>query len=1522
MAANPNDNSFTNLFNQGMNQDSNLVMQPDGTYRYAKNFQLVSHDGNNYTIKDTLGNRKIFTIPKIYDYYNPSVIPPTPILAYQTEMMPIGFISFTDKLIVFSTNKNDATGGYGEIGILYLTNYGQSIEAEEKTITIGASTFTYYGYVPIYGHEDLNLSQMHKIEGFAYQENDAVNSVYWTDNYNQPRTINITDPIFTTYYTATNGVGDNPISLTAGVQYMVLGGIIEYPVGSGTYYGPGLALPQSNILTSNGVNDTYTVITGSPLVTEYYDVDLLNFTPSRALGQILFYDFGTGVKTCGNHMYFYQLENSISGYKTTWSYGSFPVHVGKDQDDPTSPTINSYHNYVGAGSTVSKVTSIKSVKLRITDIDTKYDKINLACAEFTNDYELIDNIKIVATSAINSSTLNTDGSITLEDFGNVDLGTLTLDDITLFPASVLKCKTMTTNKNYIVVGNITERVEFDDIDFSAATFSDFIYYMPVDVQIDYTSGGAPVSRMTNFCSFTPNVNPTDIFPKVKYVVTSVAGGNVTYNAVSYGLGDVFEGVSGVGAVTIPGASQVRPCFAWDKYVPIHGSAQRKTVIEAKPVLGGGATELNYRNPAAAMHLKSYRSGEKYRYGVLLFDKKGNPFYVRWLTDYTFSTISSKNGLLHDVGPGGVYSSIYSLTPNGFQIDNLRIPKEIVDQIDGFSIVRAECDPTIIGQGLLWQTCYESDSDAAGQYEFHPLPGYQLKAVDSTYSTGPYNGNYAYSWICPDYLVDFRGFKSPNLVAGNKLKVASWLNPRYFNGLAPHAWAAVAADESWSKLYEHVDENTTNEITITNIGGVNEGDTLVGFTTGIDFYNARMFFGNNGVSEGVDNTWYGGTTDWTNGLFVGGRKLAVASTTDLQNYNATAGYSSILAGNDTVLSKALVNYVVSKTNQYGGTGEDALAKTLYISTGHYQKIDSTVIADNWVGGTGVTDYTYLRFNGIQVFGGDTFVNMVDYGYGTFNSAYSGKVINGTHTGMGGGLAIFFPCENAVNYDLRRGRKVSDYGMQDDTYGVSYFGGGGSTGFESFAYNDAYSSDGIDFAYPALPVNGANAGRFPFRLRFAGQKFPGELLDSYRVFLVNDYKDVDGSLGEINNVRPKGDRVYYWQNKGVGSTPILERAIVSGTTGGVTSLGTGGVIDRFDTISPKFGNQHQHGLVEFERGWIWFDMRNKDVCVMSLEGGVASITAQEGMKSFFNQIFLERNSIYYSGTYLNSQTFDITSDRPLLGTGIVGVYDPKNKMTYLTFKFKEHTEKVLDPATAESYSDYQIVSKDFTIGYHHLIGKFVGFFDKTPAIWHNHNQSVLSANNPKNLNVYYWSGMLSTPVTTGDVIADGVSEYVATADGNVTYSTPPSGTYFTKINTVNEIYVENEMGYVAVDPAYLYNIFYGRVVNNELIISVNPAADWPFGIENQLMIGSGPNFTDFEYTDGENTATDANVKDWNRNYKKIDKGWFINMPFSKRGDLTGSYIQAKYTKRNWLTNPTVNETVVKIVQKIKSYFTLKF
>jgi len=1534
----------TNTFGGGMNKDSSVLLQPDGTYRDARNFQVINHDGNNYTIKDALGNRVIFTLPKAYETSSP--------VAFQDAPMPIGFISFPDKLIVFHTNNDTSSGGYGAIGVLFLTNIGQSIASDPQSITVGANTWTFDGYVPLYVHQELKFSKMYKIEGFAFPENDDTERVYWTDYFNEPRVFDTVNPIYTTYYADTE--------LVTGTEYMVISGAITH---NAVDYGIGLT--AGNVFTA--VNANYTVADGQALVIKYFPYQLINWTPSRLLGNMVFNSYGTGSKRCGSHMYFYRLGKRSEGYFTSWSYGNYPIHIGVD--NATSVLSgNAYQDFVGDGSETTIVVSSKSIKIDISNIDTNFDIIQLACAEYDQIYTAPYAISIVVETAVTGSDM------TLEDFGNVNKGNLTLDDITLFPASILKCKTITTNKNYNIIANITERVELD-FDNTTVSVSSFEYPMPVHGDDQSCSNGYVFANVNPTFPAANSANPAagSIIPWSRWLVTIGDGTDtVFYNGIQYFAGDVITGVASAAGInnqntiTFTNNGAVRPCAYLNKYTSSAGADR----IDANLLR---TISWDYKDPLIASTHRGYWSHEVYRIGVLFYDKKGNPFYVRWLSDFQLPVISDKNGLMRTDTYLG--DDVWAMNPSLLNIDGLELSQEIIDNIDGFSIVRAPRDVRIVAQGLTLQ-----NNVVAGNYQ----------PSDCILNDTATIADRIYTWMSPDNFLPNFPEKQPLGQVGDIMEEACWVkgiewgnDGTAFPGPYPVTYRSGGGGASqdyhvYAKMFTpQTDPSSVGVLRsepIVRWQDIGDNESVVnifGFA-GIDYVNGNIpCLANNYMSTmcasttGAPPFYVQQMNNAGTRRFIGAKKTIIYMQ-DIKHFNNYPAGATNYTDGSSIQQKIIMNYVKELPNPYGGTGDDALANTVYISTGHYQSIDSTVISDtqvtklvltNIVGGpilvgdivSGVTSgatgvvssiiganyylYTVVGtfvdgeqvsdfgagatadlvtasvvylFNGIQVGGGDCFTCLVDQGYGLQDTVYNVCSIG-----------FYFPCECNSNYNLRRGRKASNVGMGGNLGALSW----NPPALEDYSYNAGYSSEGAQFAYPALPVDFSGSSRFPARARFAGQKVIGEIIDSFRVFLINDYKDVDVQLGEINNVRAKGDYVYYWQNHAVGSMPILERQMISQTAGSATSLGTGGVLTRFDTISTKYGNQHQHGLTDTEYGWIWFDMRNKDICVMGFGGQTQEITVPTGMKSYFSEIFLERLTSVFSGIYLNSQTFDISSDRPLIGTGIVGVYDPKNKMSYLTFKFRSYYNTGMDT----TYDQFQILNKDFTIGFSHPINKFIAFYDKMPAIWHNHNQSVLSANDPKNLEVYYGSDMLvPTPVVVGNVIKDGVKEYICTTAGSIdAYVSPPSASLFTEINTTNEIYIENEeIAPNVTIQGYQYNKFYGRVVNNEIQFVVNPKVPQAFAIDNQLQVGNTVNFNQFYYQTETKSASDTNVKSWNRNYELIDEGWNNNLPISKTGKLSGFYNLVKYVKKNWTTVPTTLTTQVKILQRVRSFFKLKF
>jgi hypothetical protein len=245
-------------------------------------------------------------------------------------------------------------------------------------------------------------------------------------------------------------------------------------------------------------------------------------------------------------------------------------------------------------------------------------------------------------------------------------------------------------------------------------------------------------------------------------------------------------------------------------------------------------------------------------------------------------------------------------------------------------------------------------------------------------------------------------------------------------------------------------------------------------------------------------------------------------------------------------------------------------------------------------------------------------------------------------------------------------------------------------------------------------------------------------------------------------------------------------------------------------------------------------------------------------------------------------------------------------------------------------HSFVSKDVTIIYYHPAKMFIGFYDSwLPAIAHNHNQFVIAANNPKNINKYYGPTMASTTFEIGDTVVYDQKEYICilgltiTSYPGTTAQVPdysPS-TYWVLINSTDQLWVNNQPHTLGLTtaPDYLYNKHFGKVVNNEIQYIVNPKTQNPFNVLNMEQSCNGINVTDV-YTDFESqSASDTSIKTYSKFYRVIYDKITSSLPLTSLFTrITGSYLRVKLYKKNWETNPTTLTGSVRVLQYIKSFF----
>lgn len=948
------------------------------------------------------------------------------------------------------------------------------------------------------------------------------------------------------------------------------------------------------------------------------------------------------------------------GYFTDWSPLSNPIKL-----NPGTPgiTYESYQAY--EGDNPDSITNNK-LSLVISDIDTDYENIQI-CAFYSND------MNIAAPGTIFYDGSITAVNMTIEFVGSENAGSISMDDLVETSLKIDLIKDMTPARKQNIIACVKERPDLDLPSSVNANITIGVRNIPLD-----TTGylGRMVShvdvRSLN-CTFNSTYDEgANILRRGQWykatsdLVYDIGGGGI--NVASGNLFYVHENA--------PIATCTSGTF---KAIVMH-----KKYLKAGGVSGGDINteyvtrheELNgefynFKSQKVCRWYKSYPMGETIRLGVVFFDLTGRPFMARHLYNTNMAygpgdTLMSKRGLGNEFldfaapmagGNNGFYQEA-SGRLNHLIVSNLDIT-DVANQISGFMIVRAPIIHQYIGMGLLTSTYLDGD-------DVYSLPNFTTRTLPSA----KYKG--CYDFYCAEDVFNLKDF---SIQPGDQIENITYFQPYYQNEVTTvpvhggtfHDLGRLESNENVDFAQKFYIDYMPYDVGQTNMYPTvsHEVVNVTKYTFGdndlpIDPLDATKLY--QALSHTVNDGF--GTHHGYNCTH---SVLMLDIPDDLSNnkvYNAIADYPLAL----------LCAVKRPNTSPYGGINDSSYANTLYLSTGHFQEINASVLADVLSGGR------YI-FNEIDVFGGDTFVQLFD-----LKRLYKNYDLP---TDEGLGQIVIFPIESRLNIEMREGNHASKIRSFDSLYNA----GGlkfevGATVLEDFNYNDGYSSDNINDLYIPVPFRYKNLTDMTSRIRYSPEKNYGELRDSFRRFLANDYIDLDPNKGIISNIKYKSNRLIYWQPNEVGYIPLQERALTQNSIGQPVQLGIGGLFERYDQLIDKIGNSHQFGLVESPLGYHWYDSRRKiHISIgFNLQIGLDSII--KGMDKFHNENIIDDLDLYDNPFSANAS---------YLG-GCFGGYDPMTKMVFYSY---------IVPSGGN-------VTR-YTIGIHTVLNKYVGRYDIYPGAY---------------------------------------------------------------------------------------------------------------------------------------------------------------------------------------------------------------
>jgi hypothetical protein len=375
------------------------------------------------------------------------------------------------------------------------------------------------------------------------------------------------------------------------------------------------------------------------------DPNLLNLLPSLSLNQpILTQLLDGGNLKIGVYQIAYRLK-SIVGTETRFSRFSKMIPI---IDAPEGNGVLNYYPLAVYDPTTGTSTTVpgstgqetgalanKQIKIRISDIDSNFSIIELV----TIYYDGISDIPecyIVKIDAVPDSGVYE----TIIDSSSNDIP-ITIDELTAFNTSIIRCKTIATKAQTLFLGNLQTREQNFDFDTRAYRFPRNSNYTNIESSTGVTykinaansfkieaidSTVVPVPYAVpedNDCIQDYDSQAPDSYNNNLYLPNStILGGegpNIKYVFVTEDM--LLDEKKMEGIMTNPYKDVARTSFS----LPGINDATIENVNSIP----------NSSSPFLYDALVGYRRDEMERFGIVFFDQFDNPSYVKWIADIRF-----------------------------------------------------------------------------------------------------------------------------------------------------------------------------------------------------------------------------------------------------------------------------------------------------------------------------------------------------------------------------------------------------------------------------------------------------------------------------------------------------------------------------------------------------------------------------------------------------------------------------------------------------------------------------------------------------------------------------------------------------------------------------------------------------------------------------------------------------------------------------------------------------------------------
>ena len=923
-----------------------------------------------------------------------------------------------------------------------------------------------------------------------------------------------------------------------------------------------------------------------------------------------------GTLLSGTYQVTYRLKTS-SGQESTFSSLSNMIPIsGREENNG----LTDLRNYYGIEEGLN---TVKKFKFTVREVDTDYKKIEIAVIRWGSSPDIPEDIILKPEEPVSNNGINT------FEVANLTGSSLTVSELLAFKGNKLdRFKTMTSKDNVLVVGNIKESSLILDYDARARRYNLNSTSYSIEPNPDE---GDDINPNQDFNSSTAYLYQSDgltVGGSGIDISYKIKQSNFFQDSYYVGSGNDVNG-NNFNSLALSG-SMVPPAVPFkspDKRSHFHSLGVANQTYFQDWFFD------TYLSPYNHGLFKGYMRDETYRFGIVFFDKNGNPGFVHWIGDIRMpqmwdsaglrafpvcnvynSEINMNNGTFNYTrgSVGGHYSTRHTLN---YQINyfgspitglpqpwttthplylqfTVNIPTSIRSQIGGFSIVRAERkkgDRSIVSQGVIFPTTEGNNEYVAGYID---------------------GGNFISELILNNNFVGFfpEDFFNDDLslISGDRIKPVSTLGLTVQEPIATLNTNTPGAQVI--KLYDARRQSSISSSLINSVVklGLNDDASIIN-----DYLNIGSTVFHN---YGSDSETYAQKS-----LLLG-----------LQDTAAT------FVNSDPQFNKStLVNWVRNiSSSQYGGNTISQRSNTDYISCGHFQPINNN----------SPTSFTF------DLYGGDTFVPIWDFQ----------RVVRARPGFTGRNLVSdseidFVPLETTIDIDMREGVTGNRAGLAQfaDTFNSSVLFNNANplANVEDIVAHPHFDYENNLRKFSVQPVDFVPTKEFDNLIRASQAKTNGEVDDSWTNFALTDQITVDGKYGPINNLVAFKDTIIFFQDNAFGTLSVFPRSVTQDQSGDL-QLASGAKLEDWDYISNEVGCFHQWGMTQSDSGIFFYDAKRRKIYIYNGQS-VNPYSDVKGLQSYLYNTFIGN---------LN------TTDNPIVDSGVTATFDYRFNEAIFTFKDK--------------------------------------------------------------------------------------------------------------------------------------------------------------------------------------------------------------------------------------------------------------